>query len=186
MGLDTLKDVFLYHYHDATVGPFYSLSSLNDQEAEEILSRLRAEGVTFAAQRAPDYWPVRRALERRIRTLFEEQGGRPIRAHPHYMVLGPCPWLRAWYRDGRVIKLPLASVDPDVVSFTYGDSFPALRVQDGKPYRGRVYRRHDLPSLISTYGWPQQWNATGALGPERYIEAQVWDDVPADELANES
>ena len=30
---------------------------------------------------------------------------------------------------------------------------------------------------FARYGLPQDWNADGHSGPERYIEAQVWDDA---------
>jgi hypothetical protein len=53
-----------------------------------------------------------------------------------------------------------------------------MRVQDGKPYRGQVYTAEEIRKIIKSYGMPQHWNPTGALGPDRYIEAQVWDDQP--------
>ena len=30
---------------------------------------------------------------------------------------------------------------------------------------------------IQQYGLPQDWNADGKGGPERYIEAQIWEDA---------
>ncbi len=65
------------------------------------------------------------------------------------------------------------------VSFTYGDTFPAMRFGDGKPYRRQVYTLAELPDLVVMYGLPQEWNADGKGGPDRYIEAQVWYDPPA-------
>jgi hypothetical protein len=47
-----------------------------------------------------------------------------------------------------------------------------------------VYTCEQLPELIRAYGWPQDWNPAGALGPERYIEAQVWDALPLDALTD--
>jgi len=41
-----------------------------------------------------------------------------------------------------------------------------------------------MPDFLShyyeaaAYGLPQEWNADGQGGPERYIEAQVWDEPP--------
>jgi hypothetical protein len=94
------------------------------------------------------------------------------------MCLGACSWLLEWYLDGREIRVPLVSFDPRIVSFTYGDCFPAMRYQDGKPYRGQVYTLEELPEVVCRYGLPQEWNRKGKRGPERYIEAQVWDDAP--------
>jgi len=32
--------------------------------------------------------------------------------------------------------------------------------------------------LIAEFGLPQDWNPEGKRGPDRYIEAQVWEDTP--------
>jgi hypothetical protein len=130
------EPLFLYHYYEAAIGPFRSLSELDRAAAEDVLQHLRDAGLTFAAWRGPDYLAVRREIERRIREQFVRKGGQPRRAHPHYLVVGPCAWLRGWYRDGRAARVALAAIRPEAVSFTYGDSFPAMRFQDGKPYRG--------------------------------------------------
>jgi len=62
------------------------------------------------------------------------------------------------------------------VSFTYGDTFPAMRLADGKPHRGQVYTAAELPGVLQAFGLPQAWNGEGTMGPDRYIEAQVWSD----------
>jgi hypothetical protein len=65
-----------------------------------------------------------------------------------------------------------------MVSFTYGDSFPAMRFRDGKPYRGLAYTLAEIPGLIEQFGLPQDWNPDRKFDPERYIEAQLWSDEP--------
>lgn len=52
-----------------------------------------------------------------------------------------------------------------------------MRFQDGKPYRGQVYTLSEIVEVIKQYGLPQHWNADEKLGPERYIEAQIWDEI---------
>ena len=169
---------FLTHYYEASCGPFRSLTHLSVEEAEALQQRIREEGNRFASRRAADYLTIRRELETRIRELFIAKGGQPRRERPHYLILGACPWVQSWYADGRELRLPLATFDTTVVSFTYGDSFPAMRYQDGKPYRGQVYTLAELPGIVGQFGLPQVWNADGQLGPERYIEAQVWGEIP--------
>ncbi len=169
---------FLAHYYEAARGPFRSLSTLAHDDAERLLDGIRASGATFASRRASDYLAIRRELETRIRMLFVARGGQPQRDTPHYLILGACPWVKTWYADGREVRVPLADCDPAVVSLTYGDSFPAMRFQDGKPTRGQVYTLADLPDLVARYGLPQVWNAEGERGPDRYIEAQLWSDEP--------
>lgn len=42
--------------------------------------------------------------------------------------------------------------DPDTISFTYGDLFPIMRYQDGKPYRNEVYTRDEIVHVIDEFG----------------------------------
>jgi hypothetical protein len=174
----------LCHYYEAAVGPFVNLSDLSLVEAEAVLDRLRRKGRVFASQRDEAYLLIRRQLEDQVRHLFIQKGGRPLRARPHYMTLGACPWLPGWYQDGRELCIPLAAFDPSTVSFTYGDTFPAMRYGDGKVYRGQVYRLDELPELIAQFGLPQVCNPDGQLGPDRYIEAQIWHNAPLRNFVN--
>ena len=173
---------YLCHYFEKAVGPLVSLSDLPAEKAEALQERLRREGKVFASRRQAEYLGIRRGLERQIRELFIGKGGQPQRERPHYFILGECAWVGSWYQDGAEVRIPLASVHPQAVSFTYGDSFPALRSQDGKPYRGQVYTLEELGQVIDRYGLPQAWNPNGSGGPERYIEAQLWADEPVREL----
>ena len=178
MGMPTLPD-FLSHYYEASDGPFRNLSDLPLAEAEKILQGIRqGAGDRFASQRKADYLVVRRGLEEHVRNLFIAKGGRPRRERPHYLILGACPWLIGWYPQGRELRIPLAAFKAEIVSFTYGDTFPAMRYPDGKACRGQVYTLAEIPGLVEEFGLPQEWNAEGKLGPDRYIEAQVWADEP--------
>ncbi len=168
----------LSHYYEKANGPFRNLSDLPREQAEQIMATIRATGSTFASKRTTNYLAIREELEVRVRRLFIEKGGHPKRLRPHSMILGQSAWLKNWYQNRQEICIPLAKFAPDSISFTYGDLFPAMRYQDGKSYRGQVYLMSELESLISHFGLPQDWNADGLLGPDRYIEAQVWDDQP--------
>ena len=169
---------FLSHYYEAKNGPFRNLSDLSLQEAEQIQINLRQAGQTFASKRTNNYLGIRRKLEEQVRQLFIQKGGKPVRPFPHYMVLGSCAWLKNWYQDGRALQIPLSNFDPAIISFTYGDTFPAMRYEDKKPYRKQVFTLDELPTLIQTYGLPQVWNKNGDQGPDRYIEAQIWSNKP--------
>jgi len=171
-------DYTLYHYYDASTGPFRNLSDLEPDEAERVLEQIRQQKKGFASKRSHDYLRVRRSLEARAREMFVSKGGLPVRQHPHYMTLGECPWLLNWFDEGQELSISLNEFEPQAVSFTYGDLFPAMRYQDGKPYRGQLYTIHEIVDVIQEFGLPQQWNAAGEKGPERYIEAQVWDEGP--------
>ncbi|TDQ41154.1 hypothetical protein EV213_104152 [Aureibacillus halotolerans] len=167
---------YLYHYYEYERGPFKTLSSLKIDEARSIHEKLREAGDVFASQRADDYLVIRRELESKARDLFIQQGGEPQSKYPHYMTLGACSWLKSWYREGSEIRIRCDAFDPLRISFTYGDLFPTMRYQDGKPYRGKVYTKPEIFELIKRFGYPQVWNRDGKLGPERYIEVQIWDE----------
>lgn len=166
----------LYHYYEHKIGPFVNLSDLPLDEAKKIQSEINQKGAVFASKRDDNYLEIRRELEDKVRDLFIAKGGKPKRSRPNYMTLGPCPWLLEWYVDGRELSIPLSSFSKDVISFTYGDTFPAMRYKDGKPYRGVVYTVNEIADVVRKYGLPQEWNPDGTKGPERYIEAQIWTD----------
>jgi hypothetical protein len=153
-------------------------------EAEAVLEHLRKHSDRFASQRKEDYLEVRRNLEDQVRQLFIEKGGKPKRLHPRYFVVGECAWLKSWYPHGCELRIPLRAFNAENISFTYGDTFPAMRYKDGKPYRGKVYTLAELPALVLEHGLPQVWNADGKHGPERYIEGQVWEDQPLQKYIN--
>ncbi|WP_192716637.1 hypothetical protein [Paenibacillus sp. OAE614] len=166
----------LYHYYEAARGPFRNLSCLPLEEAREILGQIAKEGKTFASKRAGDYMDIRLKLEGRVREAFIAKGGQPANPYPHYMTLGPCDWLCSWYVEPSVIQIGWDEFDDRSISFTYGDLFPTMRYDDGKPYRKQVYTKDEIREVIARYGLPQEWNKHGDRGPERYIEAQIWDE----------
>lgn len=110
---------YLYHYYECSRGPFRNLSDLSLAQAEAVLADIRQRGEGFASQRKADYLTIRSELEAFVRTRFVEKGGKPHRAHPHYMILGKCDWVKNWYREGCEVHILLNEFDPQCVSFTY-------------------------------------------------------------------
>lgn len=172
-----IGQLLLFHYFEADTGPFKNLSALTFSEAQRIMKALREEKAIFASRRSEDYLQIRLELEEKARNLFIQKGGKAINKYPHYMTLGPCAWLKEWYIEGKELIIPLEAFNPEMLSFTYGDLFPTMRFNDGKPYRGNVYTLFEIQEIIEQFGWPQEWNHDGTKGPERYIEVQVWDDI---------
>jgi hypothetical protein len=171
---------YLYHYYEGQIGPFKNLSDLTPDQAQDILGRIKAEKKGMAANRFPGYLERRRELEQIARDMFIAKGGKPVRMVPHYMVVGECTWLQSWYEQGCFLKIPVHAFRPETISFSYGDLFPTFsqRVNDQKEYRRQIYTQSEIVGIIEKYGLPQDWNMDGKLGPERYIEVQVWDDKP--------
>ncbi|SFK82082.1 hypothetical protein SAMN03159341_101728 [Paenibacillus sp. 1_12] len=171
-----MKNYYLYHYYESELGPFKNLSEQPPEEANEIMTKLKQEGLVFASKRSDDYMLIRRDLEEKAKMMFVHKGGKPTKNFPHYMTLGPCTWIKQWYKEGKELQINLNDFEPDIISFTYGDLFPTMRYKDGKPYREKLYRIEEMAEIIEQYGMPQEWNRDGSKGPERYIEVQVWDD----------
>ena len=167
--------MYFFHYFDKRSGPFKSLTKMSLDTAVQILEQIKAERPnSFCAERDENYIIKRKNCEAKLRELFAEKGGVMDIASPYYMVVGHFPWLESWYESPGVIKIPLDTFDPRKISFTYGDSMPNFAVIDGKEYRGIVYTYDEIQGIIEKYGLPQDWNAEGNFGPERYIEAYVW------------
>ena len=90
----------------------------------------------------------------------------------------------------RSVTLKLGDLPSDVTSFTYPDSFTAMGLgpqfglpHDAKPYHERVYRIEDLDRIVSEYGLPEDQPDEDYTGYEhrpfeKYIEVQVWSDLP--------
>lgn len=171
--------MYLYHYYDRDLGPFKNISELPDEEVEKIMQRLKAEkSNAFCNQRNEEYLEKRRYYEDILRREFLKKGGTITRQIPQYMVVGECPFLSSWYEKPAFIKIDIDEFDKNTISFTYGDSHPTFsdRVNDGKEYRKKLYTYDEILEIIEKYGYPQEWNPDGLLGPERYIEAHIWSD----------
>lgn len=171
----------LYHYFDRSIGPFRNLSDVSDDQAVRLLTKIAiTKPNSFCARRSPDYMRLRRHYENILRREFTKKGGIIRRTAPHYMVVEPCPWLADWYENADCICIPVTHFDLRTVSFTYGDSHPTFsdRVNDGREYRKQLYTYDEILKIIDRYGLPQDWNADGRHGPERYIEAHIWCDEP--------
>nr|WP_282943459.1 hypothetical protein [Paenibacillus sp. RC67] len=172
-----MSEHYLYHYYESERGSFANLSSLSDEMAQKVINDLKRDSRLFASQRSETYLTIRREVESTARALFIMKGGKPINHYPHNMTLGPCHWIKDWYRNGQELKIAMDEFEDQSISFTYGDLFPTMRYKDGKPYRGNVYTKPEILDLIQQYGFPQEWNADGSHGPERYIEVQIWDET---------
>ena len=173
--------MYLYHFFDRRTGPFRSLTGISREEAEDVIRKIRQERPdSQCAQRHSHYVEYRHNCEAILRREFTAKGGVMERESPHYMVVEFSPWLSTWYEQPDFIRIPVEEFDLRTVSFTYGDSMPTFsdRCADGKEYRKKLYTYDEILEIIAKYGLPQDWNDDGKHGPERYIEAHVWSDMP--------
>lgn len=173
--------MFLYHYYDEKIGPFMNLSEVTRDEANRILESIKKDKPNVqSAKRDPEYMFRRHMYEDIMRKEFIKKGGIIKRDVPHYMVVEHTPWLSTWFENSSFIKIPIEEFDTNTISFTYGDSHPVFspwpRDDDWKEYRRKLYTYEEILDIIKKYGLPQEWNADGSFGPERYVEAHIWSD----------
>ncbi|WP_422366068.1 hypothetical protein [Pelagibius sp.] len=177
----SLPDVITHNY-DPDRGAFRNICNLPPWEAETILSEIR--NTTQSS-------PKENYLRRRLRTerwLYAERTrkcGKPYLKHPIYFFLGD-------FADGRdparpeSLVLPLASLPPEVLTFTYPDSMASLPLateamhsDDRKPYHGQVFTLAEIKAVVAQFGVPSSHGLTAAPDVyDRFIEVQVWDDRP--------
>ena len=173
--------MYLYHFFDRRTGPFRSLTNIPPEEAKAVIEKIREERPdSLCARRDDQYVQKRRNCEAILRREFAAKGGLMEKDSPHYMVVEFSPWLSTWFEQSEYIRIPIEEFDLRTVSFTYGDSMPTFsdRCADGKEYRKKLYTYEEILKVIEKYGLPQEWNDDGKFGPERYIEAHVWSDMP--------
>ena len=180
--------MYLYHFFDRRTGPFRSLTNISSEEAKAVIEKIREERPdSLCARRDDQYVQKRRNCEAILRREFAAKGGLMEKDSPHYMVVEFSPWLSTWFEQSEYIRIPIEEFDLRTVSFTYGDSMPTFsdRCADGKEYRKKLYTYEEILKVIEKYGLPQDWNDDGKFGPERYIEAHVWSEMPVAKYIDE-
>ena len=167
----------LYHYFERKSGPFVNMSGLPIEKQMEI--QLQFTSPFLVEHRHQSYYEHRTEIERLVRSMFIEKGGKPVLDVPYYMVIGESSFLTTWHEESDYIKIPTHEFDLLTLSFTYGDTFPTFsdRIADGMEYRKKVYLYDEILGLIQKYGLPQDsWN--GTYESPCYVEVQVWSDMP--------
>ena len=136
---------------------------------------------------------LRRKTEERLKGLFVLAGGKPERDVPHYFVLGDSCWFKHICPNTDEVKLLLADIPSESLSFTYPDSFVAMEfVRDyglpcePRPYHGKVFRIEELEDIVAAYGFPKddesrEYGNYANEEFEKFIEVQIWSDEPVKE-----
>ncbi len=174
----------LTHYYRKVSRPFRTLSELAAERAADVINELSRKEPLPRRLTTPDYLPRRRQIEQTMRDQFVSKGGRPDRHTPHYMILGT--WSHWEQEDGfDSVAIPLSAFDPEVISFTYPDSWVSFAgvMLSGEPlprfpYHGQVYRLDELEPLVAEHDLPgERWRIEENRRMETYIEAQIWNDA---------
>lgn len=172
--MDTL---WLEYYCHPDCQPLKNIMRLPRAEAFALAKQLAdAHPETTAFYRFADfenYYPRRLETDRLLYSMFQKLGGIPQNEHPMSFVLGSSDYLHQWFGSGRILRLPLAAVPREQISFTVGDSMSSL-AKNGQ------LEMLTLPMLEEAVGQHpgggQGW-LRDVLKDTYYVEAQVWGDI---------
>lgn len=104
--------MWLYHYYDASIGPFRNLSDISIDEANKILKDISIhKSDSQCAKRTAEYMSLRHYYEKILRNEFEKKGGVIQRKVPHYMVVEHSPWLATWYENSAYLNINVDDFD---------------------------------------------------------------------------
>ncbi len=174
---------FITHYCLPDRQPFLTLSDLTIDEEEAVFEKIRDRHKHDSGYRrryGADYLSKRQKIESKLRYLFIDRGGKPVRKHPFYFVLGQSTWFENLNKDHLSLQVEIDRLSPETTSFTFPDSYVSLSRCD-QPYHGQVFLLHELEHVVSRYGLPEDkiplsyqryWEGDF----EKYIEFQIWED----------
>lgn len=140
------------------------------------LSQYAGESFTsfsrFTERDFDGYYKKRVRTEDWLYQSFVAIGGKPKTKTPLYFVLGESDYLNKWFENGTRTKLLLRDIDPEDISFTYGDSMSRMDAEDRMdPFTKETLFRFILESSDDIQSFVDDLNKKN-----RYIEAQLWND----------
>lgn len=147
-------DLYICNYCDRRCTPLRSITRLPVKDAyslAEVLSQNAGNSSTsfsrFTEKDFDGYYKKRKRTEKWLYNSFIEIGGRPKKEQPLYLVLGESRYLEAWYENGIKTKLLLKDINPEDISFTYGDSMSKMDSED----RTHPFNKESLFEYILKY-----------------------------------
>ena len=180
---------YLLHVYRKGSRPFQTLSVLSDHKALDIMKNLYVEGSVFweRFKQPVEYLQFRRQVETKVRMDFVGKGGKPKEKYPIYLILGRPKWMdvsadQKTIETTEIIEIPLSTINPDEVSFTYPDSMvSAIMIAEKNPeyyepdYHGKVFTLNEITEIVKERGLPGEgWQTRMPKQYAHYIEAQVW------------
>ena len=172
-----MKGLWLEHYCYGDLQPLKNIMRLPREEAFSMAEKLSdTHPETTAFYRFKDfenYYPLRLETDKMLYERFCALGGKPREKHPLSFVLGRSDYLHHWFGDGNIIRIPLTWIEPEIVSFTLGDSMSTLDRQGSLTMLTFPMLEAEMACHPEgAAGWLRDMQAE-----YHYIEAQVWGDV---------
>lgn len=180
-----MQNLHITNYCDRRCSPFHSITRLSSEEAyalAENLSQYSGDAFTsfsrFKKNDFDGYYNKRLRAEEWLYHSFISLGGKPKNAHPHYFVLGESNYLNHWFAEGLRTKLAINEIDPDDISFTFGDSMSILDRED----RMDLFNKETLQIFLQERTSDVHAFLNELNQQNRYIEAQLWNDVYIEDI----
>ena len=175
---------FLTHYYLPDKKPFLTLSDLEGDKLNEVLTELRLKAQKGESLRGFASWYVdeRKKTEVFLRNEFIKKGGKPQRKFPIYFVLGKSEVQKGLSSGTKELIIDLKTVPKEFLSFTYPDSMATMVLMNDdefrKPYHGKIFTFSEIIEVVREHGFPKDEGAkTSKFIYPNYIEAQVWCDL---------
>lgn len=183
----TLEQLYITNYKENGGEHLKSITRSTKEEAfilaKKLSSRSRSKNDRYG-QYFERYYERRLNTEDILYNQFLKIGGQPQTRHPIYFVLCDNQGMANFYGNDDSIKIPLAQIPSEYISFTPRDS---MHLMDMGLLHGNVWRKELLYDMLSSscqgignqiIDIPGMYGKSGG-----YIEVQVWNDryLPYDE-----
>ena len=185
---------FLTHYYEAERGPFKNICDLSDDELDGLISVEKNADTAFNRfVLGRDFFKIRRAADNLLIEKYSEKFGFAPQTRPFYAVLGEFERTSSMYRDGRSLRIDLAGLPREHVTFMYPDHFalvwsrglfapplslfPAPHSYSYEPFDDLLFTYDELPEAVRTYSLDAHIARAKELNMwvSSYIEAHIWD-----------
>lgn len=172
-----VENIWLEHYYHVDCEPLKNIMRLPREAAFAKARQLAdAHPETTAFYRFADfenYYPLRLETDKMLYERFCALGGKPREKHPLSFVLGRSDYLHHWFGDGNIIRIPLTWIEPEIVSFTLGDSMSTRsRLSDVT-----LLTLPMLQKAMQAHPQGRDGYLQDVFAQHTYIEVQVWGDV---------
>lgn len=172
----TVDDLQIVNYCHRNCKPLKNIMRLPKNEAFSLAYEMAARNKnTTAFYRFADfqnYYYERLKTDEVLYNRFLELGGKPEQTHPLSFVLHGSEYLYEWFDGGIVTKIPLNRIQPDYISFTYGDSQSTLK----KCGAVTMLTKDMLLKTISEYHGTLEEFLRDIANRYKYMEVQIWND----------
>lgn len=171
-----INQLYIVNYCHPNCEPFLNIMRLPEKQAFDKARELAQSNPDAQAfYRFADfenYYPRRLKADKIKYNSFVSLGDKPKETHPLSFVLNGSKYLNKWFGYGTIVKIPLADIPSEQISFTYGDSCAMLE----KTGKVTLITKEMLLDEITNYNGTLNDYMNEIESKYYYIEVQLWCD----------